>query len=327
MNTNEKVWAMLVHLSMNMWAGRDKESLPFDDDVWTYVLENAVKSGYNTIVLDVGDGIEFGSHQEIANKEAWSRRRARAEVKRCKQMGITLIPKLNFSACHCPWLGKYSRMVSTEEYYRVCNDLIKEVYELFDRPEYIHIGMDEEDDEHARSYKNGLGMFRQGELYWHDLCFLIDCVADTGAKPWLWYDPTVVNYEEYKKRIDPQDVVLSPWYYDALEEDKFVPFSEYPWDRTPYNGMNLQYIEDIPKLKAFRENIIDRMSDGTTYIPCSWCACKDNTYNLMKYFKDRAPNDQILGHLVSVWASTEWKSKEVFDSAFDDMKKALELYK
>lgn len=323
---DNKIWALLVHLSMNMWPGYESKPLPFDDGMWEYILQNAAKAGYNTIVLDVGDGIRFGSHPEIANPSAWSRKRAHDEVKRCKEMGLTLIPKLNFSACHSPWLGKYYRMLSTEEYYHVCSDLIQELYIIFDKPEYIHIGMDEEDDEHARKYKNGLCVFRQGELFWHDLRFLLDCVESTGARPWMWHDPTIVNYEEYLKQIDPKEAVLSPWYYDALKEEEFTPFSEYPpeWDKTPFNGMDLQYVEDIPKLKAFRENIIPRMAAGFDYIPCSWCTRKKNTYNLMAYFKEKAPDSQWLGHFVSTWCSTEWKNKEIYDLAFREFREALD---
>lgn len=174
----EKMWGLLVHLSMNI-ALPIKNEIPFDDDFWTYILEESVKTGINTIILDVGDGIEYESHPEIALKNAWSRDRVRSEVKRCKDMGIALIPKLNFATPHDHWLGEYARMVSSSIYYKVCNDLIKEVYELFDKPEYIHIGMDEEDARHVA--KHDYAVYRQGELYWHDLRYLVDCVKTTGT--------------------------------------------------------------------------------------------------------------------------------------------------
>ncbi len=322
MSNEKKMWALLVHLSTSEERERCSQ-MPFDDDMWDWVLENAVRSGYNTIVLFVGNGIEFGSHPEIAVNGAWTRKKAREEIRKARGMGITMIPKLNFSACHCDWLGKYGRMISTEEYYHVCNDLIREVYEIFEHPAYIHLGMDEEDDEHARGNRRGLGIFRHGDLYWHDLRYLLDCVEATGALPWIWYDPTVFNYERYLKTVDPSRIVLSPWYYDALREEEFVPFSEYPWDKTPFNGLNLQYIEDIPKLKEFRENIISRLADGHMYVPCSWAYMKRNTVNLAEYFKDRAPYDQILGHLTSVWTSTEWKNREVFENAFAEFSEVL----
>ena len=126
MTKNEKMWAMLVHLSINVSERHDAESFSdnFDDTFWDYVVEEAAKSGINTIVLDVNDGVEFGSHPEIAKEGCWTRRKMRKEIARCKELGITLYPKLNFSSTHSHWLGEYRKKTSTTEYYQVCNDLI-----------------------------------------------------------------------------------------------------------------------------------------------------------------------------------------------------------
>ena len=132
----EKIWSILVHLTKNLQENKYFDTLWFDESVWDYILRNAEKAGINTIVLDVGDGIEFATHPEIAVKGAWSHRRVRTELRRCRDLGITLIPKLNFATPHDRWLGEYRRMISTNIYYRLANDLIKEVYELFDKPEY-----------------------------------------------------------------------------------------------------------------------------------------------------------------------------------------------
>ena len=217
---NQKIWSILVHLSKHMWLKR-YDTLPFEDAFWEYILKEAEKVGINTIVLDVGDGIQFASHPEIAMNGAWTRKRVRQEVQRCKDIGITLIPKLNFATPHDMWLGEYARMLSTNVYYKVCNDLIKEVYELFDHPEYIHLGMDEEDARHVKGHE--FAVYRQGELYWHDLNYLYDCVADTGAKPWVWSCPLYGHFEEYKKHVGVDDAVLSPWYYNAFRKEHWTP--------------------------------------------------------------------------------------------------------
>ena len=90
--------------------------------------------------------------------------------------------------------------------------------------------------------------------------------------------------------------------------------------------MNLQYVEDIPRLREFRDNIIPRMADGHRYIPCSWAYMKRNTVNLMEFFQKGAPDNQILGHIVSVWRSMEWKNREVFENAFAEFKEAQEQF-
>jgi len=314
-NHSQKMWSLLVHLSMH-YAYTRHSSLPFDDSMWDWILERSRESGINTIVLDVSDGVVFESHPEIAMPGAWTKARVKAELEKAGKLGITLIPKLNFSTGHSLWLGKYSRMISSEPYYQLCKDLITEIYDLFEKPQYIHIGMDEEDEEHARYNPEGLGVFRFGELYWHDLRYLLDCVESTGATPWIWYDPTLKDYERYLKTVDVNKVVISPWYYDALREADFTLFADYPWDKTPYAGLDLKYVEDIPKLKAFRENIIPRLADGHRYVPCSWAAMKGNTVNLMEYFAQGDRYDQVIGHMVSIWKATQWANREVFETAF-----------
>ena len=138
-----KIWGIMVYLSHNMWRKKDTK-LDFEDEAWEEILKISAEAGMNTILLDVGDGVQFGSHPELAVEGSWTRQRVHSEVKKAKAMGLDIVPKLNFSATHDFWLGEYARMISTKYYYTVCRDLIREVYELFDHPKYIHLGLDEE---------------------------------------------------------------------------------------------------------------------------------------------------------------------------------------
>ncbi len=330
MENNNKMWAILVHLSMSMWSEK-YETLPFEDDIWDYVLEESEKAGINTIVLDVGDGIEFGSHPEIACKGAWSRNRLRKELARCREKGIALIPKLNFATPHDIWLGEYHRMVSTPEYYRVCNDLIKEAYELFGHPEYIHIGMDEEDEKHVRNHE--LAVYRQGELYWHDIRFFVDCVKATGAKPWMWSCPLFDHPEEYKAHFDADEVILSPWYYNAFRKEHWTPVSSRAAYVTYYNegeyaNMGIEYVEQDPFLVNFRNVALPLMKEGYHYVPCaSVCnRCDYNTSDLVEYFKDNAPDNQVIGYITAPWFKTTAEFKGMFEESFRFMKEAKEKF-
>jgi len=332
MAKKEKIWALLVHLSKHMWSTR-YETLPFDDDFWTYILEESVKAGLNTIVLDIGDGIQFASHPEIAMNGAWSRKRVRQEVKRCREMGITLIPKLNFSTGHDQWLGEYHRMTSSNVYYKLVNDLIKEVYNLFDKPEYIHLGMDEETARHAAG--RDLAVYRQKELYWHDLNFLLDCVADTGARPWIWSCPLFRHPEEYRAHVGVKDAVISPWYYHAIKEENWTPISSWQdyidyYAKEPYKSMNLTYVEQDPYNTMWRREALPALEEGFEYIPCaSTCYnVERNTSDIVEYFKTNAPDDQILGYMTAPWATTlptEY-SKHHIDTSLRLMKEAKEAF-
>ena len=339
MAKKEKIWGILVHLSMHMW-GRKYDTLPFDDDFWAYILDESVKAGLNTIVLDLGDGIQYASHPEIPMNGAWSRKRVREEVKRCKELGIQLIPKLNFSTGHDQWLGEYHRMTSTKIYYQLCNDLIKEVYNLFDKPTYIHLGMDEEDARHCAG--RDLGVFRQDELYWHDLKFLCDCVADNGAKAWIWSCPLFRHPEEYKKHMDADDAVISPWYYHALKEENWTPISSWEeyvkyYAKEPYKSLNLTYVEEDPYNVMWRSVALPLLKEGYEYVPCgsTFYNVDQNMEDLVEYFKENAPDDQILGYMTAPWYSTTYgegganatgDNKDYFDRSFKFLKAAKEKF-
>ena len=159
MKNNQKLWGVLVHLSCDMWLGEQNEQplkAVFDENMWNDIIEKTADSGMNTIVLDVGNGVRFFRHPEIAKEDAYSPEWVREQVEKCRKKGIALIPKLNFSTAHDYWLGDYCRMISSSVYYKVTKELIEDVYEIFCHPQYIHLGMDEEDAKH----KNG------EEYYW-----------------------------------------------------------------------------------------------------------------------------------------------------------------
>src|SRR5690606_38528745 len=134
-------------------------------------LKEMAAVGMNMVVLNIGDSIQYESHPEISIKNAWSHEKLKSELAKCRSLGIEPIPKLNFSACHDLWLGKYSRMLSTDIYYEVCRDIINEVCVLFDYPRFFHLGMDEETANHQRNLK--YAVIRQYDLWWGDLYFLI----------------------------------------------------------------------------------------------------------------------------------------------------------
>ena len=329
----EKIWSVLVHLTGHIQEGNHYDTLPFDDGMWDNILRQAEWAGVNTIVLDVGDGVEFASHPEIAIKGAWTRGRVREEVRRLRDMGITLIPKLNFATPHHKWLGEYRHMVSTSIYYRVASDLIKEVYELFDKPAYIHLGMDEEDAQHVAHMP--LAIYRQGELYWHDLNFLFDCVADTGATPWIWSCPLYGHYEEYGKHVGVDDAVLSPWYYNAFRREHWTPVesrAEYVayYNEGKYKEMGIKFVEEDPYLVKFRNISPDVVKKGYKLIPCAsvYNRCDYNTYDLVEYFHDLCPDEQLFGFMSAPWGRTLPTERQIryYEETFRFLKEAKDAF-
>jgi hypothetical protein len=93
-----------------------------------------------------------------------------------------------------------------------------------------------------------------------------------------------------------------------------------------FDHLGLDVIEDLPRLKNFRELGIAFAKEGQTYLPTSNPKMPSNVYNLMKYMT-AAPDEKILGHIVAPWCPTLLESKPKFEKAFDDFVAAKgELY-
>lgn len=305
------IWSLYAMLGQNMWW-QDSPKLRFQEEAWDALLVSAAESGINQIVLDLGEGVCYDSHPELAREGAWSTMRVRAEVQRCRAMGIELIPKLNFSATHHLWLGEYRRMMSTPIYYKVCRELIEEVYSLFDHPAYIHLGMDEEGD--PQFFANlDMVHYRQGELLWHDLRYLCDCVLTCGAKPWIWADPCVYNPEQFRKHIPCGDVVLSPWIYFAIRREHWTPVaSKQRYIDSNEGKMGVTYMEEAPIWQAMTHEGVKAANDGYETIPCCsiWGECTYCSDDVVEHFVNSCDPNKLLGFMTAPWVHTDMEHIE-----------------
>lgn len=279
------IWANLLHLSYNMWMDREDPDLSrphlcaqpylrFDEKLWRDLLRAMADAGLNAVVIDVGDGVAYESHPEIAVEGAWSADKLRSELAVAREMGIEPIPKLNFSTTHDIWLGPYSRRVSTPEYYDVCRDLIDEVVELFDNPRLFHLGMDEETAQHQVHYL--YAVMRQHDLWWDDLLFLVDCVEKHGARAWIWSDYIWHHRDEFLQRM-PQKVLQSNWYYGA------------------------DFDEEIDYVRAY----LDLEAHGYDQIPTgsNW-STPANFGPTVDFCSERIAPQRLIGFLQTTWRPT-----------------------
>ena len=236
---DEFIWAALLHMGRNMWSDVPvpfwgpkanritdpkkltsvcaADHLRFDENAWRKVTAHMAEKGMNMVVIDIGEALQLKSHPELAVKGSWEIDRFRKELARLRGIGLEPIPKLNFSTCHDTWLKIYHRMVSTPTYYNVCSDVIREVWEIFDKPRLFHLGYDEETSANQGYY--AMSIVRHGELWWHDFLYLSGVVEKLGCRPWIWSDYCWKHPDEFVKRM-PKSVLQSNWYYGTafLEE-------------------------------------------------------------------------------------------------------------
>jgi len=289
--SDDKIWACLLHLSFNMWEEYVSPHRPFrgyspdmrlSESLWNDAITKMSSEGMNMIVIDLGNAIRYDSHPEIAVNNAWTTTRFRNELQRIRKMGLEPIPKLNFSTGHDTWLGEYSRMVSTEKYYKVCSDLIKEVCSLFDKPRFFHLGMDEENASHQSHYK--YIVVRQDEVWWNDFYFLVDQVEKQNSRAWIWPDYMLWNFPEQFIKKMPKSVVQSNWYYG---ED---------------------FDEKINYVKAY----LDLEANGYDQIPTgSYHADNEKSFlNTVQFCEKNINDKRLLGFLQTFWKPTIEENRE-----------------
>lgn len=262
-------------------------------------LEKARACGANTVLFDIGEAIQYPSHPELWIGGCLSAEKARAAVEKMKAMGYEVIPSLNFATDHHHWLCEYQRMVSTPAYYRVCEDVIRDTWEICGHPDVFHLGYDEEDMDCTFSHARGcstLVAVRQGDLYWHDLAWFCDVCRRLGARPSIWMDKhrrPSYRHEDFVKNVG-RDVLLTPWDYTSV-----------------YEG------NDSPKVKKSLEGMVrladdgyDEIPVGSNWIPANECTptChskKDNIRNLFAWAKKHLDPEHFVGYGVAPWSGVK----------------------
>jgi len=297
---SQKICAYLLHLSENFWGDTPvskhpgyegwptgpafRDHLLCEDAAWDLVVSELPKAGVNTLVIDVGDGVRFDSHPELALRNSWTKEKLSQKIAQAKALGLTVLPKLNFSAGHDAWLKEYSRMLSTSVYYRVVEDLIDETVELFDNPQLLHLGMDEEDYGNQSFYD--YCVVRHQDLWWSDLLRMTDHCLRRGVRPWIWADIFWTHPEEFKNRM-PKDVVQSNWYY--------------------YNGIQ-RFKDGQPNVNL---DAVHRLDDlGYDQIPCgsNW-AWLHNIEQYGLFCKENISDAHFMGYMAAPWMFTLWHER------------------
>jgi len=290
-----------------MWSDREEPGVgdgyfgcrPYlraDKKLWDDTLIRMANAGMNMAVIDLGDGVKYESHPEIAVKRAWSVGKLKKELAKMRAMGIEPIPKLNFSTCHDTWLGPYARKVSTPEYYRVCKDLIAEVIDIFQKPRFFHLGMDEETPGHQRAFD--YVVVRQADLWWHDFLFLVKEVEKKGVRAWIWSDYVWHHPDLFFERM-PKSVLQSNWYYGK------------------------RFSKEIGAVRAYLE--LD--AHGYDQIPtgANW-TCTENIGGTVNYGRRNIDPKRFLGFLLTYWRPTLESCRPRIEEAIDLTAEAKRRY-
>ena len=305
--------ALFLGLGHNMWcewapAGADlklRERIRPDaklrcrDDLWRDVTGHAAAHGVNMLVIDLGEGLRYPSHPELAIEGSWTPEKMRGEIARLKSIGIEAIPKLNFSTSHNGWMKEYRHQVSSAPYYRMCEEVIADTAEIFGRPRFFHVGFDEETASHQTDV---LGYpyvcVRTGEQWWFDFLHVVKTVERAGARPWMWSDYGW-HHDEFFTRC-PKSVVQSNWYYDECNAD----FSLDP--KVNGHWFRLAEFEKLEKAG------FDQIPCGTNWVGHARrkanVGADDVIGKLVKYCDRLVARERLLGYFMAPWAGLDKES-------------------
>lgn len=305
--------SMYIELGHNMWCdwpteqmgssleegaallqegSRPDLKLQCKDEYWKEVTDYMAQKGVNMIVVDLGEGLYYPSHPELAIEGTWSIEKMQAEIRRLNALGVEVIPKLNFSATHNGWMKDYRHMVCSQPYYRMCEDVIADVMATFGYPRYFHIGFDEEvpmyqEKIFGRSYVCA----RLGEMWMHDFLHIVRTVESHGARPWVWSDYGWAHPEYYTRC--PKSVVQVNWYYDEQ-----------------YGGFDPETnnTSDHERLVAFwdlEKHGFDQVPCGTNWVGSGRLALKINADDvigkLVNLCREIVSKDHLMGFMMAPW--------------------------
>lgn len=293
---NKKIWAFMIQLGNNMWdkKGRQydcikdeeesiyRDFLYTDKAIWDEITAFLPSCGFNTLLIDIGEAIRLDSHPELAVEGSWTKEEMRAELARLRSLGLTPIPKYNFSCGHSAWLQDYAYMVGTQKYYDVCRDIIEEVIELFDTPPFFHLGLEEEDFANQRSQP--VAVIRSPSKKIRDAHFLFDICRSHGVRPWIWCNYTCVEgyggEEAFREAID-KDVLISNWYYGNVPSDPvaysqnkslylYQKLGEWGYDQVPTSSTYGYHLSTKLTMKFFKSAV--NMNTTMGFMTCPWLA-------------------------------------------------------
>ena len=288
--TDHKIRAFFIQLGSNIDRKKGYDGPPVKDEedciyreemycqreVWTRVTSLLPKLSFNTLVIDIAEGVRLDSHPEIATKGAWTKDELREELARLRAIGLTPIPKFNFSPGHSAWMGDWAYRFGTPEFDVFCKEIIEETIDLFDTPPFFHIG---EEEESAEVQHNYIAIARSPKKKAEDVRFLFDVIMKKGVRPAAWMDPDV--FDALGGDV-PQEVLFFTWHYGIHRDVETLAEAS-------------DYIKMIHRYATLGYDVVPTVSTWGWHL---------NAKEVMKACQKHVPSERIAGYMTASWMLT-----------------------
>ena len=281
--------AYLMHISHYdpTWCGYKMMESFFEADVAIEVIDKLAELKFDHLILDIEDGLEFASHPELRRHYTVSKDILSPVLAAARKKGLTIIPKLNFSASgrnhHDEWLYPHTNnpdwtgAVFKGIYAEVATDVINEIIDFIKPEAFFHIGMDED---HNRSY----------DQYVTTLCRLNKLLSARKLRPVMWND-SGYDYPEGQNKLHadkcmyaesriPNSIVQTVWNYSEPRPDVVRRLKKQGFTVWGAPG------KDAEQVKLWRKALLAENGDGL--LMTNWRKC------------DKAHRDELMSTLDKV---------------------------
>ncbi len=180
----------------------------------------------NEIVMEAEQGVKWESRPEVVTKYALDKDKVRELVKYAKKHYMRVTPLIQ-SLGHGEWMFRngsnldfcedsehpYAYCVLNPKSYDFIFALMDETIDIFDHPEYIHIGHDEHDMFGKFPNHPECKLVGNSNLYFMDTMKIYNFLKARGVKTMLWGD--VFPKPDFKSKLAglPRDVMVVDWHY------------------------------------------------------------------------------------------------------------------
>jgi len=213
------VRAYLIHITHYdpVWFDRKESERPFDLEVGLEMVEALADVGFNTLVVDLADGVEYPSFPELRRHYSVPMSTVQTLVARAREAGMAVVPKLNFSKSpdarhdHNYWFRPHHEPPDDSRYWKTAFRLIDEIVNELKPVKKFFIGMDEDFLRTPEQYVAAVRTLREG-------------LAERGIRTAMWNDTAHLSgamfgcVEKALAAEDslPNDIVHGFWDYTPL---------------------------------------------------------------------------------------------------------------
>ena len=267
-----KVRALLIHITHydpNWNANKDTEQ-PFSVEAALKVLEKMAAYNFNTLVVDIEDGVVYKSHPELKRHYSVPMKDLQLLADTARQKNIDFVPKCNLSKSgrnhHDMWMRPHwdgiHWLKNMDEYWQVAGDVIDELVSVCKPQKYFHIGMDEDHYRSASQYVDAIkilhakvGKHNLKTVMWNDTCYEN---RNVGAQ--VYADKC-----RAAEPLLPKDMVHILWDYDLTHKGIVRRLTDMGFEVWVAPGRNKNQIAQWKKILL--------TEGGTGMLMTNWIKC------------------------------------------------------